>query len=92
MPVGRVVAVLEGRARAAQVPHPCAVEVMLAERDGDSAVVELATGAVAAPGGAHLPDAEDGVLLVVTADRGLRKRLPAGVAVAGPGWLLALLD
>ena len=31
-------------------------------------------------------------LLVVTADRGLRARLPAGTAVTGPGWLLALLD
>jgi len=29
---------------------------------------------------------------VVTADRGLRARLPAGVAVAGPGWLHARLD
>ncbi len=27
-------------------------------------------------------------VLVVTADRGLRARLPAGVAVSGPGWLL----
>jgi hypothetical protein len=35
----------------------------------------------------------DGVpLLVVTADRGLRDRLPRGVAVAGPGWLLGVLD
>jgi hypothetical protein len=34
----------------------------------------------------------DGVdVLVVTADRGLRARLP-GVAVTGPGWLLDRLD
>jgi conjugative relaxase-like TrwC/TraI family protein len=31
-------------------------------------------------------------VLVVTADRGLRARLPAAVGVAGPGWLLARLD
>ena len=29
-------------------------------------------------------------VLVVTADRGLRARLAAGVAVAGPGWLNSL--
>jgi hypothetical protein len=29
---------------------------------------------------------------VVTADRGLRERLPPGTAVAGPGWLLDRLD
>jgi hypothetical protein len=28
----------------------------------------------------------------VTADRGLRARLPAGALVAGPGWLLRILD
>jgi hypothetical protein len=28
----------------------------------------------------------------VTADRGLRARLPEGAAVTGPGWLLAVLD
>ena len=31
-------------------------------------------------------------LLVVTADRGLRARLPAAARVAGPGWLLAAAD
>ncbi|WP_231486992.1 hypothetical protein [Candidatus Blastococcus massiliensis] len=31
-------------------------------------------------------------VLAVTADRGLRARLPPGVAVTGPGWLLARLD
>jgi hypothetical protein len=29
---------------------------------------------------------------VVTADRGLRDRLPASARVTGPGWLLAALD
>ena len=31
-------------------------------------------------------------VLVVTADRGLRDRLPASTAVTGPGWLLEILD
>jgi hypothetical protein len=31
-------------------------------------------------------------VLAVTADRGLRGRLPAGVAAVGPGWLYARLD
>jgi hypothetical protein len=30
--------------------------------------------------------------LVVTADRGLRARLPSGTPVTGPGWLLGVLD
>ena len=37
-------------------------------------------------------DLAGGPLLVVTADRGLRDRLPADAAVAGPGWLLGELD
>jgi hypothetical protein len=72
-----VVAVVEGRAR--DVPAPDGVQVVRAAGSGDDALV-----AAAAELG---PD-----LLVVTADRGLRARLPAGVAVAGPGWLLARLD
>ena len=39
---------------------------------------------------ALLGDAGEDVV-VVTADRGLRARLPAGMAVAGPGWLLDAL-
>ena len=88
--VGRVVAVLEGRAREAHLPQPCAVEVVLAERDGDSAVVAQVRGDDLAD--VYVRDGKDDVLLVVTADRGLRQRLPVGVAVAGPGWLRALLD
>jgi hypothetical protein len=74
------VAVVEGRARA--VTAPGAVRVVRALGSGDDALAaeaaELAAGGVA--------------LLVVTADRGLRARLPAGVAVTGPGWLHARLD
>lgn len=75
-----VVAVVEGRARAAEVPG--GVRVVPAPGSGDDALVEAAV-ALAAEGGA---------VLAVTADRGLRARLPAGTAVAGPGWLLGELD
>jgi hypothetical protein len=75
-----VAAVVEGRAR--DVPAPDGVRVVRATGSGDDAIVE------------HARDlAADGVgLLVVTADRGLRDRLPAGTPVAGPGWLLDQLD
>jgi hypothetical protein len=75
-----VAAVVEGRARG--VPAPDGVRVLHATGSGDDALVEYATQL-----------SGDGVaLLVVTADRGLRARLPDGVAVAGPGWLLDQLD
>lgn len=73
--VGRVTAVVEGRARAAV--DPGGVTVVRADGSGDDAVAGLA---------------EAGDLLVVTADRGLRGRLPAGAPVAGPGWLRGLLE
>ncbi|SDE68033.1 hypothetical protein SAMN05660485_01514 [Blastococcus fimeti] len=75
-----VVAVLEGQARDATAP--AAVGVVRATGSGDDALVTEA-GALAAAGRA---------VLVVTADRGLRARLPAEAAVTGPGWLLARLD
>ena len=84
--LGAVVAVLEGLARSAVTgPQGAAgpvalVDVVLAERDGDEAVVARALRVLA-----------DGrVPLVVTADRGLVERLPAGADVTGPGWLNAL--
>jgi hypothetical protein len=78
----RIVAVTEGRARSAQPPgdHP-GLEVMAAPADGDTTIVAAAQGVLAA---GHTP-------LVVTADRGLRERLPAGARVVGPGWLLPRL-
>jgi hypothetical protein len=82
--VHRVIAVVEGQARAALVPDRAAsagLEVMAATADGDSSIVAAAQGVLA---GEHLP-------IVVTADRGLRDRLPSGSVVAGPSWLLALL-
>ena len=75
-----VVAVVEGQARA--VPAPAGVRLVRAPGSGDDALVEQAAE-LAARG---VP------ILVVTADRGLRSRLPAGTAVAGPGWLLTQLD
>jgi hypothetical protein len=74
--VERILVVLEGRARDVQAPDD--VEAVRATADGDAAVVAVTAELVA-----------DGRLpLVVTADRGLRARLPASVLVAGPRWLL----
>jgi len=79
VPVDAVVAVVEGAAR--DVPAPAGVTVVRAPRSGDDALVAEAARLVA-----------DGVdVLVVTADRGLRSRLSAPVAVTGPGRLLAAL-
>jgi hypothetical protein len=75
-----VVAVIEGQARAARAPDGAAVQVVRAQRDGDSAVVEATERAL-------LDDVRP---VVVTADRGLRDRLPPGAVVVGPGWLLRL--
>jgi hypothetical protein len=72
-----VVVVVEGRAR--DVPAPDGVTVVRAAGSGDDALAAEAARS-------------DGGLLVVTADRGLRARLPAGTAVLGPGRLLAVLD
>ncbi|WP_104525040.1 hypothetical protein [Blastococcus atacamensis] len=78
--IGAVVAVVEGAARA--VPEPVGVRLVRAPGSGDDALV-AAVDEIAAAG-------ED--VLVVTADRGLRARLPGGVRCAGPGWLRQRLD
>lgn len=75
-----VVAVVEGKAR--DVPAPDGVRVERAAGSGDDALAACA---------ARLAEEGDPTL-VVTADRGLRARLPEGLAVAGPGWLLGVLD
>lgn len=76
----RLVAVVEGAARAAPAPTDSGlVEVVRADRDGDSAIVMLAEERAADE------------LLVVTADRGLRQRLPPTVRTAGPNWLNGLI-
>ena len=68
-------AVLEGVSKRAK--GPASVFVLRAEADGDS---EIAADA-------HRLTAAGKVPLVVTADRGLRARLPEAALVAGPGWL-----
>ncbi len=61
--------------RASAAPDVAGVDVVRAPGSGDDTIVS-----VAAPGS-----------VVVTADRGLRARLPAGVTALGPSTLLALL-
>jgi hypothetical protein len=77
--IEQIVAVVEGAAKA--ITEPTGVIVVRAPKDGDSAIVSTAQDYVRS--GARV--------LVVTADRGLRGRLPDGVVVAGPGWLNSLL-
>lgn len=78
----RVVAVVEGAARVADDPGVPGLVVERAPRDGDSLLAELA---------GRLRSRGDEVLLV-TADRGLRARLPDGAAALGPRRLLELLE
>jgi hypothetical protein len=72
-------AVVEGAAKRAA--GPAAVSVLRADRDGDSEIVEE-TARLTASG--KIP-------VVVTADRGLRGRLPERALIVGPGWLNSLL-
>ncbi|WP_448638719.1 hypothetical protein [Geodermatophilus sp. URMC 63] len=78
--VEEVVAVVEGVAR--DVPAPDGVRLVRAPGSGDDALA--ATAAALAGAGRRV--------LVVTADRGLRARLPEGTGVIGPGRLLDVLD
>jgi len=75
--------VLEGQSRRARHESPAGSRLVVvhASADGDSQIVDVA---------AHVL-AEGAVPLVVTADRGLRQRLPLGAETAGPGWLNGLL-
>jgi hypothetical protein len=72
-----VVAVVEGRARDVPDPDVPGLRIVRAPGSGDDALAATAAELVAA----------GGTVLAVTADRGLRSRLPRGVAVTGPGWL-----
>jgi hypothetical protein len=79
---GEVVAVLEGRARAASAPAR-GVVVVHAPGSGDDAILEEAAARVAS--GSRVA--------VVTADRGLQARVEAaGASVLRPSWLLARLE
>ena len=76
---GEVVAVVEGTA--STVRAPAGVTLVRAGGIGDDALASHATRL-----------AEEGRrLLVVTADRGLRARLPPSAMVTGPGWLYDVL-
>jgi hypothetical protein len=78
--ITEVRAVLEGAAKPAE--GPASVSVIRADRDGDSEIVDEANRLTAS---GKIP-------LVITADRGLRQRLPERALIAGPGWLNRLLD
>ncbi|MGY1856894.1 hypothetical protein [Modestobacter sp. SYSU DS0290] len=78
--VAGLVAVVEGQAR--DVDAPAGMRLVRAPGSGDDALAATA---------AELADGDDDVL-VVTADRGLRARLPAAARVTGPGWLLSAAD
>jgi hypothetical protein len=80
VPVAGLVAVVEGQAR--EVAAPDGVLLVRASGSGDDAIAETA---------ATLAEGDDD-LLVVTADRGLRARLPGAARVTGPRWLLAVAD
>jgi 8-oxo-dGTP pyrophosphatase MutT (NUDIX family) len=78
----RVVLVVEGQARGVE-PVP-GVQVVSAETDGDSKIVEVTASARTRP---------DDHVVVVTADRELRGRVTdLGASVMGPGTLLRHLD
>ena len=65
------------------------VEVVEAEHDGDTAIVAVTEQLISAS--AMSPGITDGVL-VVTADRGLRRRLPPDTMLVGPEWMNRLID
>ena len=87
--------VVEGQARGAEVQtsvapaaHQAGTElrIVIAERDGDQAIVDAVQSQFAAPG---IPPR----VFVVTADRALTDRVTSlGASVHGPGWLWALID
>ena len=76
---GEVVAVVEGAAATVRAPE--GVTLVRAPGSGDDALAAHA-GRLAAEGRR---------VLVVTADRGLRARLPDDATVTGPGWLYEVL-
>jgi rRNA-processing protein FCF1 len=97
-----VVAVVEGAARGAAAPEVArvneqptdrpAVEVIEAERDGDSAIVAMTDKLLnTVPSASPETAGRAEVVFVVTADRGLRRRLPPDAISVGPEWLNRLI-
>lgn len=80
-----VLAVLEGRARTATVPSAPGLEMVLAPGEGDDTIVDVVVRAVEALAGGA-------AVVVVTADRGLRERLPVAASAVGPRWWFDLVD
>jgi hypothetical protein len=78
----QVTVVLEGKARAgAKSGLAGGVTVVHARGSGDEALLDA------------VANASDQAVILVTADRELRRRAEAlGADVVGPGWLLALLE
>lgn len=70
----QIVAVVEGQARTILAPDE--ITVIRAPQDGDTTIVEAAREFVG----------RRARVLVITADRGLRTRLPAEVTSIGPEW------
>lgn len=100
--IARVVAVVEGAARGAAAPEVArvneqptdrpAVEVIEAERDGDSAIVAMTDELLnTVPSASPETAGRAEVVFVVTADRGLRRRLPPDAISVGPEWLNRLI-
>jgi len=85
----RVVAVLEGAARGTAAPG--VIEVVEAERDGDTTIVAVAEELTTTNSAFSTDADQESIVLVVTADRGLRRRLPGTVHIAGPQWLNELI-
>ena len=78
----RLLLVVEGAARSVAGDPVGPVEAVAAPDSGDDAIVAVAEEVAA-----------DSLVLVVTADRGLRTRVAAlGATAAGPSWLLGLVD
>lgn len=86
-------AVLEGEARAAaeRIDLP-ALRLHLAPGSGDDHVLRVAGAAQGWSAAAPPEPVDPAVTVVVTADKGLRARLPASIAVLRPRQVLAWLD
>lgn len=79
--LARTTVVVEGAAKKAE--SPASLVRVDAPGEGDDTIVDVACSELASAG--------HGNVLVVTSDRGLRERLPAGISVLGSGGFLSRL-